>query len=80
MPHSAILQLDVYIPETHNSRNKIGRLNIWFPIVVEQAKIEEYVKLRELEFENLEDSEPEEFVEYGEAVTKGLEPRSSLFW
>ena len=79
MPHSAILQLDVCILEAHNSRNKTSRLNIWFPIIAEQAKIEECVKLRELEFENLEDSEPEEFVEYGETVTKGSEPRSSLF-
>ena len=67
MPHSAMLQLDVCILEAHNSRNKIGRLNIWFPIVAEQAKIEEGVKLRKLEFENLEDPEPNEFVEYGAA-------------
>ena len=65
-----MLQLDVCILEAHNSRNKMGRLNIWFPIVAEQAKIEEGVKLRKLEFENLEDPEPEEFMEYGETVTK----------
>lgn len=60
--HNAILQLDVCILETHGSHTKLGRLNILFPILAEQATTatEEYMTLRELEFETLENPDPEE--------------------
>lgn len=60
MPHSAILQLDVCILGTHITHNRMERLNILFPIQTEQTKIEEHITLCELEFENLENPDPEE--------------------
>lgn len=56
--HNAILQLDVCIVGIHH--NKIGHFNVCFPIPAEQAETEECITLRKLEFEHLEDPEPEE--------------------
>ena len=40
---------------THNGRIPgMGRLSLLFPVPLEQAKTEEFLTLRELEFENLE--------------------------
>ena len=58
--HNAFLQLDVCNFGTHTSCNKVGHLNIWFPIPAEQAGTEEYITLRKLEFEHLENPDPEE--------------------
>ena len=55
--HNSILRLDVCIVGKHNSHNR--RLKIWFPILVEQVRAEECITLHELEFENLENPDPE---------------------
>lgn len=52
--HKTILQLDVCIVGTKNRQNKMGRFNILFPVLANQAEAEECVTLRELEFETLE--------------------------
>lgn len=63
--HSAVLQLEVRILGAHKSQNKMGRLNILFPILAEKAKAEEYITtLRELEFEQLENPDPKELVSH----------------
>ena len=38
----------------------MGRLSLLFPVPAEQEKTQEYLTLRELEFENLEDPDPVE--------------------
>lgn len=63
MPHSANLQLNVCIPENSHNNHVPGmgrRLCLLFPVPAEQAKTEEYLTLRELEFENLENPDPVE--------------------
>ena len=53
-PHSAYLRLDVCIVEPHNNHApRIGQ-GLFFPVSAEQAKSVEYLTLRELEFECLE--------------------------
>lgn len=63
IPHSANLQLDVCILGAHsngynNHAPKMGRFSLLFPVLTKQAKPEEYLTLRELEFENLENPDP----------------------
>ena len=58
--HNAILQLDVCNVGTHNSYNMTGHLNIWFPILADQNETEKYITLHKLEFEHLENPDPEE--------------------
>lgn len=65
MPHSANLQLNVCTLGTHNSSYNndapgMRRLSLLFPVSAEQAKTEEYLTLRELEFENLENPDSAE--------------------
>ena len=58
--HKTILQLDVCIVGTQKRHNKIERFNILFPIPANKVEAEECVTLRQLEFEELENQDPEE--------------------
>lgn len=64
IPHSANLQLDMFILGTqyisHNDVPTMGRLSLLFPVPAEQTKTEGCLTLRELEFESLDNSDSEE--------------------
>ena len=60
IPHSANLQLDVCILGTRKSHvSRMGRLSLLFPVPAEKVKTAGCLTLRELEFENLENQDPE---------------------
>ena len=63
--HKAILQLDVCIVGTQKRHNEMGRFNVLFPIQADQAEAEQCVTLCELEFEKLENPDPEEPISHG---------------
>ena len=44
----------------------MGRLSLLFPIPAEQVKTGEYLTLQELEFEHLQNPDPEESISDGE--------------
>ena len=69
-PHSAYLQLDVCILGKRNSHN--NRLSVLFPVPDEQEKTEEYLTLRELEFE--EKTEPAEQISISANIRRSRVP------